>query len=276
MNNQLIPCLMDELVWLDLRSPEVYQSGHYVHSINLQWTMLQSCLNALPSRTTSLGIIAPLALQQTVTQHLIEKGYQVTLSLQPDQLLQPGLVIVSGQNSFQAWQPNSLLRIQLADLKPDRKQALDLGCGGGRDAVYLAQQGWNVTAIDQQQRVLQCAQQLADLHQVQVNWIEADLRDTNALPSASFDLIMMVRFLERDLFSYMRQHCRPGGYVMIQTFVEGVEVFGSPKNPNYILRFGELAKEFNEFDVIVDKIDALSDGRPVASFLARRKQGETP
>lgn len=268
--------MSNQLVWLDLRTAEDYETGHYAQSINLPWAMLQSCLNALPSRATPLGVIAPLAVQAAVSQHLIEKGYDVKSCLLPNQLTQPGLALISGKSDYQAWLPNSLLHAHLSNLVPAKKHALDLGCGGGRDAIYLAQHGWQVTAIDQQQRVLQCAQQLAAQHQVNVTWLEADLRDPAALPSEDFDLIMMVRFLDRDLFAFMRRHCRPEGYILIQTFIEGVEAFGSPKNPNFILRFGELAKEFNEFDVIVDKIDTLNDGRPVASFLARRKQGETP
>jgi hypothetical protein len=69
----------------------------------------------------------------------------------------------------------------------------------------------------------------------------------------------------------LRQAIRPGGLVVVQTFVEGVEAFGSPKNPNFILKRGELAKTFSDFTIIVDKIDTLKDGRPVSSFIAQKK-----
>ncbi|WFE68702.1 methyltransferase domain-containing protein [Thiomicrospira sp. R3] len=263
--------MQPNLVWVDLRDKASYLKAHLPYSINLNWPYLQSCLNALPDRTQPLGLIAPSDSLQAAAKYLLEKDYRVAEMKTPDYLLQPGLVIRSGENRFKAWRPNSLLIEQLSYLQPKFKHALDLGCGGGRDAIYLAQQGWQVSAIDEQQRVLNCATALAELHHVKVDWLKKDLRKPASLPKESFDLIMMIRFLDRDLFEFMRKHCRSDGYVLIQTFVQGVDAFGSPKNPNYILRFGELAKEFSEFDVIVDKIESLNDGRPVASFLARRK-----
>jgi SAM-dependent methyltransferase len=262
--------MSSKLIWLDLRDKQTYNKGHFERSIQLDATYLQSCLNALPNRDVPLGLIAPADLLATIKHHLEDKGYQIKQTLTPDAILQPGLVVKTGKNSFQAWQPNALLQQQLTQLTPLARHALDLGCGGGRDAIYLAQHGWQVSAIDQQARVLQCAQQLAQMQGVEVNWIEADVHQPQSIPTHEFDLIMMVRFLDRRLFSMMHNQCRVGGYVLVQTFIEGVEAFGSPKNPNYILRYGELAKEFSEFEIIVDRIDTLNDGRPVASFLARR------
>ncbi len=62
------------------------------------------------------------------------------------------------------------------------------------------------------------------------------------------------------------------GLLVFQTFVEGVEAFGSPKNPNFILKKGELAKSFADFRIIIDKIETLKDGRPVSSFVAQREE----
>ena len=262
-----------ELVWIDLREPTLYQQGHFSRSINLSWTYLNACLNALPERTQPLGLVAPNELIEPARNHLLNKGYQIQAVKSAQAMQQPGLLLQSGINSFKAWAANPFLMQVLSQVHPKKKLALDLGCGGGRDAIYLGQQGWQVTAIDQQARVLDCAKQLAKQHQAKVDWIQADLRQPESWPLGQFDLIMMIRFLDRDLFSFMRSHCRVGGYVLVQTFIEGVERYGSPKNPNFILRVGELAKEFSEFDLIVDRIDELNDGRPVASFLARRKEG---
>ena len=65
--------------------------------------------------------------------------------------------------------------------------------------------------------------------------------------------------------------------MVFQAFSEGVQAFGSPKNPNYIVQPGEFAEIFtnskkeNEFEIIVDRIDRLDDGRPVASFIAKKR-----
>jgi SAM-dependent methyltransferase len=53
--------------------------------------------------------------------------------------------------------------------------ALDIGCGTGRDAVYLAQHGWTVTAVDGARQALDTAQQRADATEVEVHWVQGDV-----------------------------------------------------------------------------------------------------
>lgn len=54
-------------------------------------------------------------------------------------------------------------------------RALDLGCGTGTHAVYLATRGWDVTAIDNVERALRRARDRAAAHDVTVNWVNADV-----------------------------------------------------------------------------------------------------
>jgi len=58
---------------------------------------------------------------------------------------------------------------------PRPGRALDLGCGTGRDAVYLAQHGWAVTAIDGVPQALNAARQRAEAAGVDVNWVQGDV-----------------------------------------------------------------------------------------------------
>ncbi|MFA6699667.1 MAG: methyltransferase domain-containing protein [Thiomicrospira sp.] len=265
MHNEALP-------WLDIRPRSDFERGHFANAVSVPWSVLQQCLNALPAPPAAFNLIAKAADLQPACLYLTQKGYQLHACVSDDSVqILAGLPISS---SFKFWRPNGLLVQAGAEGWLSGNTALDLGCGGGREAVFLAQQGWQVCAIDNQPRVLQCAQYLAKSEGVSVDWCCADLRDDAQRPHALFDLILMIRFLNRDLFAYMRAHVRPGGCVLVQTFCEGVERFGSPKNPNFILKHGELAKEFAAFEVIVDKIDVLADGRPVASFLARRPKGE--
>ncbi|WP_051678536.1 methyltransferase domain-containing protein [Thiomicrospira pelophila] len=266
----------DHQAWLDCRSLQEYSAGHFPNAAFFSWPELQHRLNELPAAPANLGLIAPEAQLGLILTFLREKGYKISACLTDIEfanLKAPGLVV--GVKSTRLWSPNPLLqqvneKNLLTFLHSEPLNALDLGCGGGRDAVYLAEQGWQVTAIDQQARVIQRAKTLAKHNGVDVNWHCCDLRSQDCLPNQSFDLILMNRFLNRSLYPYMRAHTRPGGYVLISTFAEGAEVFGSPKNPNLLIKKHELAKEFAEFEVIVDKISRIEDGRPVASFLARR------
>lgn len=266
----------DHQAWLDCRSEQDYSAGHFPNAAFFSWPELQVRLNELPAAPANLGLIAPEAQLALIRSFLREKGYNIGACLTDIEfanLATPGLV--AGLKSTRLWAPNPLLQQVnennlLRFSHSEQLNALDLGCGGGRDAVYLAEQGWQVSAIDQQGRVIERAKSLAKHNGVAVNWLCCDLRSEDCLPDQSFDLILMNRFLNRSLYPYMRAHTRPGGYVLISTFAEGAEVFGSPKNPNLLIKKHELAKEFAEFEVIVDKISRIEDGRPVASFLARR------
>jgi SAM-dependent methyltransferase len=76
----------------------------------------------------------------------------------------------------------------LEDLEPGR--ALDLGCGSGRHAVWLAERGWQVTAVDFSREALRQARERAAHVGVEVDWIEADLVAFE--PAAnSFDLVLL-------------------------------------------------------------------------------------
>jgi 2-polyprenyl-3-methyl-5-hydroxy-6-metoxy-1,4-benzoquinol methylase len=265
--------LNDALPWLDIRPREDFERGHFARAVCVPWTLLQQCLNALPAPPAKLNLLAKAEDLAQACEYLAQKGYQLGECLSDSSpLLLAGLPISTA--CLRLWTPNPLLTQVCAEGLLRGKTALDLGCGGGREAVFLAQQGWQVCAMDNQPRVLQCAQYLASSEGVRVDWRCADLREAGQRPDGLFDLILIMRFLNRDLFAYIRNHLAPGGQVLIQTFCEGVELFGSPKNPNFILKRGELAKEFAAFEVIVDKIESLADGRPVASFLARRPKGE--
>jgi len=82
--------------------------------------------------------------------------------------------------------PNFALVTDVSGLRPGR--ALEVGCGEGADAVWLASQGWAVTALDVSQVALERAAQSARQSAVHVQWVHAGLVDA-ALPAAGFDLV---------------------------------------------------------------------------------------
>ena len=82
--------------------------------------------------------------------------------------------------------PNGALVREVADLPPGR--ALDVGCGEGADAIWLAQRGWEVTAVEVSRVALQRAQAHAAAAGVAVTWVHEGLLDAG-LPDASFDLV---------------------------------------------------------------------------------------
>ncbi|SFF65523.1 Methyltransferase domain-containing protein [Blastococcus tunisiensis] len=88
----------------------------------------------------------------------------------------------------QLWsgRPNGALVAEAGDLTPGR--VLDVGCGEGADAVWLARQGWDVTALDVSEVALERAARHARDAGVEVRWVHAGLEEA-ALPPRSFDLV---------------------------------------------------------------------------------------
>ncbi|MEN3302981.1 MAG: hypothetical protein V7633_5039 [Pseudonocardia sp.] len=88
----------------------------------------------------------------------------------------------------QLWsgQPNGVLVAEVAGLTPGR--ALDVGCGEGADAVWLANGGWDVTALEVSEVALERAAGRVQDAGVTVRWVHAALEEAG-LPPASFDLV---------------------------------------------------------------------------------------
>ena len=84
--------------------------------------------------------------------------------------------------------PNGRLVAEVADLDPGR--AFDVGCGEGADAIWLAQRGWTVTAIDISDVAIGRAREAAELVGATVEWVCGDALQT-ALPARTFNLVSM-------------------------------------------------------------------------------------
>jgi SAM-dependent methyltransferase len=92
----------------------------------------------------------------------------------------------SGPERLWSGRPNGALLAEVADLPPGR--VLDVGCGEGADAVWLAGHGWDVTALEVSGVALERATRHARDAGVAITWVHAGLAEA-ALPPASFDLV---------------------------------------------------------------------------------------
>jgi SAM-dependent methyltransferase len=90
--------------------------------------------------------------------------------------------------SMWSGRPNGRLVAEVADLTPGG--ALDVGCGEGADAIWLARQGWTVTAIDISDLAVRRAREAAELADAAVEWVCGDALQT-PFPARSFDLVSM-------------------------------------------------------------------------------------
>ena len=112
--------------------------------------------------------------------------------------------------------PNGRLVAEAADLSPGR--ALDVGCGEGADAIWLAQQGWTVTAIDVSAVAVRRAEEAAERLGVTVEWLSGDALGTSFAPG-TFDLVSLQypalpKAAGHDAVIALLDTIRPGGLLL--------------------------------------------------------------
>lgn len=98
-------------------------------------------------------------------------------------------------------------------------RALDLGCGPGRNAVWLAEQGWRVTAVDFSAEALRQAQGRAHAQGVEIEWVHADVT-AYVPPAAGFDLVLVAYVHipadeRRRLVEHACSAVSPGGMLLL-------------------------------------------------------------
>lgn len=114
-------------------------------------------------------------------------------------------------------------------------RVLDLACGSGRHAVWLAGQGFAVLAVDRD------ADAIAGLPE-SVDGRVADL-EQGAWPLADagrFDAVVVTNYLHRPLWPHLLAALAPRGVLVYETFAAGNETVGKPSRPDFLLRPGEL------------------------------------
>ena len=90
--------------------------------------------------------------------------------------------------------------------------AIDLACGAGRNALYLAERGWAVTAVDGSEKAIELVQERSAVRGLEIQTKVADLTSPNfAIQPDAFDLIVIAYYLQRDLFAKAKAALRPDG-----------------------------------------------------------------
>lgn len=145
-------------------------------------------------------------------------------------------------------------------------KALDIACGQGQNAIWLAQHGYRVLGVDISRvaldKALQEAQRLGISERVE--FAQVDLDEWQP-PRASFDLICVIRFLERALFPAIAQALKPNGLLFYATRHTGYLRKNPTASRHYLLEPGELAVAFQDLEVV-----CYQEGQEDAEFIARK------
>lgn len=148
-------------------------------------------------------------------------------------------------------EPFPLLVSVVDKLKPGR--ALDLACGKGRHAIFLAERGWQVTAVDASRVGIELAAQTARARRVTIDWRVADLeRGEFEIEAGAYDLICIFYYLQRGLFPQIRAGVSAGGRVVAAIHMVDESPDVKPMNPNFLLEPGELRAEFSGWEILHD------------------------
>ena len=169
-------------------------------------------------------------------------------------------------------EPNPFLKKHI-HLLPKGK-ALDIASGEGRNAVFLAQQGFEVDAMDISGKGLKKAQKLAREQGVKIKTFLVDL-DQYQIEKERYDLIANFYYLKRRLIPRIKKGIKKGGRVVFETYLLEHRTLGTggPKQAKYFLKPNELLRLFKNFRILFYREGIFKEGgrkKAVASLIAEK------
>jgi SAM-dependent methyltransferase len=162
--------------------------------------------------------------------------------------------------------PTALLREWLPRLP--RGRALDVACGAGRNALFLAANGFAVTALDISSVALERGRRAAEERGLDIEWLCVDLDDdvAAAVPAGGFDLIVWVRYVHRTLLPRLLERLNDGGTLLCEQHLGTTAPVAGPTSAGFRLAPGELARGTSTLSILHSYEGPVvdPDGRSVA------------
>jgi SAM-dependent methyltransferase len=285
-----------ELRLLDVRAADAFTARHVPDSVSIPAEEAIGRSYELPPRWRTLVVMSdePEGAMQTVHE-LRERGWLRAMPLVDSLREWPG-PWEQGPARRVLWEPTPAVRRWAAMIPPG--PVCDLGCGAGRDSVYLALRGHEVTAVDVLPDALKMTQDLAARMGVSVCTQLLNLRRERPA-DGPWRAVLMLRFLERGLFRWITEHLAPGGIFLFESFTRDQVHHGTPRRQKRtiesqaplrmfcdLLRSTEAATDDGaanaktagqpRFDILEYLETQDLSGDFVARLVARRAAGETP
>lgn len=293
---------------VDIRPRELYLESHLRGSANIPWNDLfpgDERAYELPEPSADEELTVVYSKDLHSVEELLEgtfRLYRRVRFMEEEEMRNGGKPVEAGRDSRYLWHPNPALgRKDVLERVESQLQeqglpmrAMDLAAGNGRDAVFLASRGFSVWACDYQKRQCDKIERLAfhfkrDMCEEltrRFGTVNCSTMDLEKPPprvvldsllqwaQGPVSLLLLARYLHRPLFATFHELISVGGFLCIHTFFEGAQLVGkkTPSNPKFLLQPGELRQMYEpHFDVLLDEVILLSDGRPTSCFLARRR-----
>lgn len=243
------PADLIETDLLDPRNAAEAGACPITRAVMLPFNELPRRTHELPSRSVPIRIAGPSEEATRTLAWLHTHGWQSEISTawQPADPHAP-------VPRYRLWRPAALVAAICPHLTPGR--ALDLGCGSGRDGVYLAAAGWEVTGVDILPDALERAADRALRYagpSAGISWVQADLNKAETadlVPPASLDLVLGVRFFSRVALAHCGRWLRPGGSLLWETFTAEHRMRHGRPAATRVLCSAELAALLPDFEFL--------------------------
>ena len=140
-------------------------------------------------------------------------------------------------------------------------RVLDLAAGAGRHTRLLLDMGLSVTAVD---RDIEGLRPLAGQNcEIRAMDLETGAAERALAPlGGDYDGVVVTNYLHRPLFAAIAAALAPGGVLIYETFAIGNERLGRPRNPDFLLRPGELLEAFAALTILAFEQGEVSLPRP--------------
>jgi len=161
--------------------------------------------------------------------------------------------------------------IENVGLIRDRGLVLDVACGRGRNARFLATAGFSVVAVDRREEAIRELLLWAQATGVVVDARVVDLEtDQPPIERNRFDAVVVINYLYRPLIPILIEALAANGVLIYETFTVGQAERGHPRNPAFLLRDRELRDLVKPLEMLRWREEDV-EGKLVASIVARRR-----
>ena len=168
------------------------------------------------------------------------------------------------ENTYRKGNPVTLLENWIS--KVPKGRALDIACGAGRNAIFMAEAGFEVDAIDISQTGIAMAREKAESQGLDINWIAHDLDEPYDFES-DYNLIVVLWYVNLPLIMKLCNHLAPGGFLICEEHLVTDEETIGPKNPHYRVKTDALREAASALDILYygETIEGNDIGEPVCS-----------
>ncbi len=277
----LEPLAAEQRPLVDLRPPAAFASGHPQNATNIPIADLDLAWHELPPKGACLDLLVARQDAAQAQQIFEQQAYKIGQLLIAEEQEQTDWI--ANGVSQRLWRANPLLenhidliKQNLAPLSASKQPlAFDIGCGSGRDALFLALHGFKVFGLDNNIFALERLAQFKQRWQADITTKTLDFQTQRStlielIQQQKPALVIQARYLHRPLLDDFYQYLPTGSMLAIHTFLEGAAAFGKPKNPAYLLKNNELATKFKDWKLLLNQEHKLDDGRPLSMFLAQK------